>query len=410
MKISFFNMYEVLLYIIVILNLEVLNITSNLDNLAQSISVILTFAVFLLYIVQKDKIVPKNFIVYFYLVSIFVYLGFEIIRLHYSSFSGLNISNALSLEKNFFYILLTMPIFELLEKKKNNFLKNIVYIGLIVLVIRSIVWFLFNKFGINIMPGLFEVRGYNWTHGNGYVRLTGTFLDGLIYTFFGIKLFKTESYKERAYYGIIIFFLLFYSFEVYSSRSQLICYLITILCIYIWNSKNKLHTTLNCLFGLILVLIILQLPVAKNFIASFSSNDVTYGEGTMVRLLGKNFYQNEWQNNSILFGFGIAEDGNYLGNTQYFLSDLGISSYIFEFGIVGFVLALLPMLEGLKTGIKSIKTTDGLLLFSLSIYTILSSFMSQNVYDYIRILIIPFILGIILFVQYPQIGRKGMEE
>ena len=60
MKISFFNMYEVLLYIIVILNLEVLNITSNLDNLAQSISVILTFAVFLLYIVQKDKIVPKK--------------------------------------------------------------------------------------------------------------------------------------------------------------------------------------------------------------------------------------------------------------------------------------------------------------------------------------------------------------
>lgn len=409
MKISFFDIYEFLLYIIVILNLEVLNVISNLDNLAQTISVVLTFVVLLLYIFQKNKIIPKNFIVYFYLISIFIYLCFEIIRLHYFSFSGLNILNALSLEKNFFYILLTMPIFEILEKKKKIFLRNIIYIGLIVLVFRGVVWFLFNKFGINLMSGLFEVRGYNWTHGNGYVRLTGTFLDGLIFSFFGIEFFRTRLYKERLYYGIILLFLLFYSCVVYSSRSQLICYLITMLFIYIWNSKNKLHTILNCLLAIVLVLIILQLPVAKNFIASFSSNDATYGEGTLVRMLGTSFYQNEWQNNNILFGFGIAEDGNYVGNTQYFLSDLGIISYIFEFGIIGFILAVLPMLEGIRVGIKSIKTNDGLLLFSLSIYTILSSFMSQNVYDYIRILIVPFILGIILFVKYQQINKGGFK-
>ncbi|MCE6034535.1 hypothetical protein [Levilactobacillus brevis] len=409
MKISFFDIYEFLLYIIVILNLEVLNVISNLDNLAQTISVVLTFVVLLLYIFQKNKIIPKNFIVYFYLISIFIYLCFEIIRLHYFSFSGLNILNALSLEKNFFYILLTMPIFEILEKKKKIFLRNIIYIGLIVLVFRGVVWFLFNKFGINLMSGLFEVRGYNWTHGNGYVRLTGTFLDGLIFSFFGIEFFRTRLYKERLYYGIILLFLLFYSCVVYSSRSQLICYLITMLFIYIWNSKNKLHTILNCLLAIVLVLIILQLPVAKNFIASFSSNDATYGEGTLVRMLGTSFYQNEWQNNNILFGFGIAEDGNYVGNTQYFLSDLGIISYIFEFGIIGFILAVLPMLEGIRVGIKSIKTNDGLLLFSLSIYTMLSSFMSQNVYDYIRILIVPFILGIILFVKYQQINKGGFK-
>lgn len=135
----------------------------------------------------------------------------------------------------------------------------------------------------------------------------------------------------------------------------------------------------------------------------------SHGEGTLVRMLGTSFYQNEWQNNNILFGFGIAEDGNYVGNTQYFLSDLGIISYIFEFGIIGFILAVLPMLEGIRVGIKSIKTNDGLLLFLLSIYTILSSFMSQNVYDYIRILIVPFILGIISFVKYQQINKGGFK-
>lgn len=405
MKISFFSIYELLLYVIIILNLEVLSVISNLDNLSQTISVILTFIIFLLYIIQKDKIIPTDFAVYFYLIAIFVYLAFELIRLHYFSFSGLKIANALSLEKNFFYILLTMPVFEIFEKKKEIFLKNIVYIGLVILVIRFVVWFLYNKLGINIMPGLFEVRGYNWTHGNGYVRLTGTFLDGLIFTFFGIKLFKTKSYQKNLYYGAIMLFLFFYAFAVYSSRSQLICYLITILIIYIWNSKNKLHTAVNCFMGLVLILIVLQLPITKNFIASFSANDATYGEGTMVRIFGNKFYQNEWKNRSILFGFGIAEDGNYFGNTQYFLSDLGIMSYIFEFGIVGFILSLLPMTVGAVTGIKSIKNDDGLLLFSLSIYTLLTSFMSQNVYDYIRILIIPFILGITLFVKYQK--NKG---
>ncbi|WP_076459419.1 hypothetical protein [Limosilactobacillus caccae] len=408
MKISFFSIYEFLLYVIIILNLEVLSIVSNLDNVSQTISVVLTFVVFLLYIIQKNKIVPNEFTVYFYSISIFAYLAFEIIRLRYSSFSGLKITSALSLEKNFSYILLAMPVFELLEQKKKSFLRNVVYIGLIILVVRCIVWLLYNKFGINVMPGLFEVRGYNWTHGDGYVRLTGTFLDGLIFTFFGIKLFKTKSYQEGLYYGLITVFLFFYAYAVYSSRSQLVCYAITILIIYIWSSKNKLHTIFNCFIGLILVLLILQFPITKNFIASFSSNDVTYGEGTMVRIFGSKFYQNEWENSSILFGFGIAEDGNYFGNTQYFLSDLGIISYIFEFGIIGFILTILPMMQGLIVGIKSIKNEDGLLLFSLSIYTLLTSFMSQNVYDYIRILIIPFILGIILFVKYQKDTKKEL--
>lgn len=406
MKINFFSIYEFLLYIIVILNLEVMNVVSNLDNLSQTIAVVLTFLVFFLYIFQKNKIIPKNFIIYFYLILIFFYLFFELIRLHYFSFSGLNVFNSISLEKNFFYLLLTMPIFEVLEKKGKSFLRNVVYVGLCILIFRSIVWLLFNKFGINIMPGLFEVRGYNWTHGNGYVRLTGTFLDGLIFTYYCIAFFKTKELKKRIYNFAIILFLFFYSYEVYSSRSQLICYLVTILFIYIWNSKNKLHTIFNCVIGMLLVIILFKLPMVKNFIASFSSTDATYGEGTMARLLGNKFYNNEWKNSSVLFGFGIAEDGNYFGNTQYFLSDLGILSFIFEFGIVGFAISLLPMLDGIIVGIKNIKKENGLLLISLSIYTILSSFMSQNVYDYIRILIIPFILGSILLVTY-QVNGKG---
>lgn len=164
-----------------------MNVVSNLDNLSQTIAVVLTFSVFFLYIFQKNKIIPKNFIIYFYLILIFFYLFFELIRLHYFSFSGLNVFNAISLEKNFFYLLLTMPIFEVLERKGKSFLRNVVYMGLCILIFRSIVWLLFNKFGINIMPGLFEVRGYNWTHGNGYVRLTGTFLDGLIFTCYCIS-------------------------------------------------------------------------------------------------------------------------------------------------------------------------------------------------------------------------------
>lgn len=410
MKINFFNIYEYILYMIILLNLEILNVTKNLDHLSQTISVVLTFIVFLLYIMQKDKIVPKIFAVYFYFIFFFIYLVFELIRLQYFSFSGLKPISALSLEKTFFYILLTMPVFEILKRKEKIFLRNVVYIGLVILIVRCSVWLLYNKFGINIMPGLFEVRGYNWTHGDGYVRLTGTFLDGLIFTFFGIKLFETKIYRRKFYYSFILLFLFFYSYVVYSSRSQMICYLITLLIIYIWNSKNKSHTIFNCFIGIMLVLIVLQLPITKNFISTFSSNDVTYGQGTMARIIGNRFYQSEWKNSSILFGFGIAEDGNYFGNTQYFLSDLGIVGYIFEFGIIGFIIALLPMAEGILTGIKFIRNDNGLLLFSLSIYTLLTSFMSQNVYDYIRILILPFILGFVLFIEYKDMVKMNYNE
>lgn len=406
MKISLINIYETVIYIIVLLNLEILNLTTNLNDFSQRIAIVLSFLLASVYLFQKNKLFPKNFGVYFYIVSISVYLFIELTRLHFSSFSGFNILDGLNYEKSFFYLLLIMPIFEILKSKATIFIRNICYIGLVALILRFFIWLLFNKYGINIMPGLFEIHGYNWTHGGGYVRLQGTFLDGLVFTYFGIKLFKSVLIKDRIRNTVIIGFMFFYSAEVFSSRAQIICYLVVLLVLYIWNSKDKLDAFFKCFLGLVLIMILFNLPMTKKFISSFSVNDPTYGAGSMVRVLGSQLYSNEWHNSSFLFGFGIASDENYFGNIKYYLSDLGIISYLFEFGIVGFILFLFPMLEGILVGIKNTKDDDSLLLFLLSFYTLISSFMSQNVYDYIRILIIPFLLGISLYVKYEQNSLK----
>lgn len=45
-------------------------------------------------------------------------------------------------------------------------------------------------------------------------------------------------------------------------------------------------------------------------------------------------------------GFGQTTDGNIFNGWKYYISDLGIIRMLYQFGIIGFIVCLLPILYG----------------------------------------------------------------
>lgn len=93
-------------------------------------------------------------------------------------------------------------------------------------------------------------------------------------------------------------------------------------------------------------------------------------------------------------GFGQTTDGNIFNGWKYYISDLGIIRMLYQFGIIGFIVCLLPILYGCLVDFKRRVYFHGMLLFSLSIFVLITSFASQNLYDYSRIMLLPLLLGL----------------
>ena len=145
-------------------------------------------------------------------------------------------------------------------------------------------------------------------------------------------------------------------------------------------------------------------PYYDRFIDSFSVSNSDYGAGTMVRIVGRRYYQELWNQNKLL-GFGPTTDGNIFAGWKYYLSDLGIIRILYQFGIIGFIICLLPILYGCLVGFKNKLHFEGMLLFCLSTFVLVTSFASQNLYDYNRIMLLPLLLGLANAMSSTQVDK-----
>lgn len=401
MKISYINLYKYIIYGLVFLNLGFLDFAQNNNPQIQMMTDVVSVFVLLIYLTQRKKLRLNNAGIVLYIFLLFLLVIGEIIRINGNIYSSISVINAINLSRNYLFTLLTFPLFEILQgstqTERNRFIRNICTLGFCALLVRLIGWYIYNYHGIDLIPGYFSMMGYNWIRG-GNVRIGGTFLDGLVFVCTSICFLKTKEIKEKLLSGCVLSIMFLYSYLVYGSRSQIVCYIITFILIYIVNGRNLKKGALNVILILSIIgIFIFSTTVVQNFIASFSINDKLYGAGTMVRVDGQKLYQQKWLENSILFGFGITEDGNYFGLTKYYLSDLGILRNLYQYGVVGLLICIMPFINGLRTSLIGLynKSQYSTLLLGLTVYTIFSSIGSQNVYDYSRILIIPFILAFI---------------
>lgn len=401
MNIKLYRLYEYFLYIIVFLNLEFLNIFNNLNSAVANVTVILSVVLFIIYIFNFKEGNVKLVYGFIFCGLLLLFLIFQLFRhTNASFFLDYNIKNRVGLIKYYSYILLMFPIYETLNKRENIFIRNIYILGMIALVLRIFVWTLYNKTGIDIMPGLFSMMGYSWSHGSD-VRLPGTFLDGFLLTYSLSKIHEKLAKKESKIYPYIIGLIisLFYIYYVFNSRSQILCCLLVIVLSLVFVNNKILSTLAKILLVILCCFLIIKISSHTDL---FKWGLNYYDPGTQVRITGFDFYHDNWINYKFL-GFGIAPDGNmfhtWYNSWIYYLSDLGIVNILFQFGYIGLLLLFLPVVFAFFVGYKNVKYSNGYLLMLLSFYTIVLSILFQSVYDSSRILIVPFILAMMMIVN-----------
>lgn len=401
-RLSIQDIYRYFLYVIFFLNLSFFNIFSDLTYAIQKLSVYLIFLLLIIYSLQKRK----SKITAFTSITIFLFCSlvtFNLFRQGVPVNGFLLFSEKIFLLRNFSFILLVFPISEILNSKYSlNFLKVVFILGMLAILFRSFIWFSYNYAGLNIAPGIIAERGINWTR-YGAVRLQALFLDGYVLAYVLCKLLLSAS-KHKLSYSLFLLITLFYEGIIYASRSQLIGFCAMFITIYLFRTKN-LRSKVLSLFTLILISLGITLsPYYNEFLDSFSITNSDYGAGTMVRIVGRKYYQEIWRQVKI-FGFGQTADGNIFSGWKYYLSDLGIIRILYQFGIIGFIICLLPILYGCYAGFKHRMHFEGMLLFSLSIFVFITSFASQNLYDYSRIMLLPLLLGMANNVSSGKLDR-----
>lgn len=401
-RLSIQDIYRYFLYVIFFLNLSFFNIFSDLTYAIQNLSVYLIFLLLIIYSLQKRK----SKITAFTSITIFLFCSlvtFNLFRQGVPVNGFLLFSEKIFLLRNFSFILLVFPISEILNSKYSlNFLKVVFILGMLAILFRSFIWFSYNYAGLNIAPGIIAERGINWTR-YGAVRLQALFLDGYVLAYVLCKLLLSAS-KHKLSYSLFLLITLFYEGIIYASRSQLIGFCTMFITIYLFRTKNLRNKVLS-LFTLILISLGITLsPYYNEFLDSFSVTNSDYGAGTMVRIVGRKYYQEIWRQVKI-FGFGQTADGNIFSGWKYYLSDLGIIRILYQFGIIGFIICLLPILYGCYAGFKHRMHFEGMLLFSLSIFVFITSFASQNLYDYSRIMLLPLLLGMANTVSSGKLDR-----
>lgn len=395
--------YQVAIYLIIFLNLGFLNFKKNLDTYSIILSAILSIAIFMIYMSQKHKKSIYSWVNY-YILLIFILLVIEFFRVYFYPNGIISFTKAAQMYSSFALILLVYPLNEILNTNSNvsqKFFKDLCVLGYIALVYRAFLWGMFNFLNINIAPGMFIKDWIRSINGINFVRLSGTFLDSYTIVYSWMCFF----YKKQHKYILGLIFILFFILFIIQSRAAVLEYvLVTIFLLFINSVQKKNKIISVAILVLFLIIIILSnFSLIKSFFNTFSINDSQYGASTYNRLSGLNYYYELWSNSNFWFGIGFLPDQLQMSQIlTFYLADYNMLINLYEFGVLGFVILVFPILKGINVFLKNIKNINKsyiiFLQIGLTMYVIAISFV-QNIYWVQSILMVPILVSLILFVE-----------
>ena len=344
MKLTYIDIYKILIYIIIAILLL------RINWITVSVTLILTIILSLLYLTQKQKAsLKKSKLLLVYIILEFLLFFIQLIR------AKNNIGNHDLLMYYFpvIWLLLIFPLYEIINSNFNKFFKSINKLGIIILVFKSLIWLsynFFNKTSLYMLLGGKE-DWYRSVGGISLARISGTFIDGLLLSFAVFKILQKNIVVSKIKYAIEIIFLYFYAAIIYQSRSQILFYTITLLVAILYkilHTNNKFLSTIVFL-SCVVLLIVINMNFLHNFIDSFSLTSKNAGS-TYTRIVEYQYYPELWKQSSILMGFGFTSDGTVVntinGLIKVYTSDVGILMVLYQFGIIGFLIAIIPFIEG----------------------------------------------------------------
>lgn len=399
MSVSYTNLMESTIYFIFFLLLI------HYGSATLGISIALTIVIFILWLSKKNRhnIIDGKWVTFYILLLALLF----IIQINRNSLDNSN-SDFKFVFLNYGYIpllLMIFPMYEILCKDKVKFLHNIFKLGILILIIKTLSWGVYNFFNINL--GFTDLGGGVGWHravlGKLYDRMNGTFLDGYLLAYAGMQLMSNKNKKIN--YFIVLLFIILYSVVVYQSRAQFVFYIFSLLIGILYCSikhKNRLISILIFILFLCAISFLFREKIF-NFISSFSIYSEN-GGSTLIRLQEYFYFPYLWKSTNIYWGFGIYNEANPLisNGIRLYISDIGIIMQLYQFGIIGFLISIIPLIFGFVRAIKDLLTKNNefnILLVLITAYLLISS-TNFNMYYSALFPIIPFYISLILFNNY----------
>lgn len=309
----------------------------------------------------------------------FLFITFILIEIVYGTVCGTyGFLHSLGESYMYFCTLLFYPVIYVLVNDGFEFIKKICALTVAAILVKSVVWWLYNYKGKDVMHYLMFEFGGEWVR-NGFQRIPATAFSGLL---FSLSLYYFLSTKERwkKIACLIICLLNFwYANFVFMSRAQMISFVITTVIMILVKRRASWQYGIVYIFVSIAIILFINSNIFLEFMNSLSKNTFSIG----IRFEAFNYYTKLFQRYP-WFGFSFIVSDSSISGSQgfYYTSDMGLLGSLFEIGIVGFALVVYPLVRMLYIAIRqtAYKYDDGCFSLGLIVYTIISSALSNNIW------------------------------
>lgn len=407
LKITFFKLNYIFLVLITILNM--LNV--NVENTIISLILLLILNVFTFLNFNKIKI--RNTIVFMYIFFEIMYFLIQLIKVHYFNPFQVNYKEIIMMYSETLYLLLIFPLCNLLYVNHNKIFKMFNNVGLLTLLLKTIAWYFYNIYQNDYNLFTFLGGKTDWLreiNGISFARMGGSFLNGFMFVYALSIILNSTNIKRKLIYFCEVIYLFFYTGYITQSRAQIIFYTLTIVVLIFYKATHTKEKIIAIICVIIFIAFLLTMFKTNilTFISSFSING-DKAASTSIRLEEYNFFPTLWKQYNIFTGFGFTPDGL---TTRYYVSDMGIMINLYQLGIIGFLLAIIPFILGIYTTRKVWKRDvnfDNTLYVGLTIYYLISM-TTYNPYLYTFYLLLPIYISFTVFLLNKQRKENNFEK
>lgn len=361
-------------------------------------------------------------LVYFVFVLVIVVLGFKWLRNTSKIFwveiiccilpaavnffievnNGMKMGDLLGYILPFWYVLMAIPLFGLLQSGQWEFdkmIKMLIILTVGSLLIRMLIVLYYSISGVILFPNIaLESAAKNWTR-NGRIRVNPSVMSLLLIP---ISYYWILRYPKKRLLGIIgIVVGLIYPMYVTQARSMMLYGVITVVVMYLFQNVSEKSRLLRYFFIIVIFVLILNTKQFNSFLDSFLTSNETTGGSTSYRLSALAYYGGMFLKNPV-WGNGFTRTV-YSGQVIIgHITDIGIVGALYRVGIFIAVFYLIIIGSGLKQIFKNKSSEIQLLILGCSIAVLLTE-INIDCFVGLYAFSMPFVIAMIEYYRYEQL-------
>lgn len=411
MRIKLYNLCFYLLLILIVINLQLLNF-GDFARLYRYLTALISVILGMFCILERKVYCKIRSYCRFMNIWIVLMAAFMMLQVVYGwAVGGFSPYECVGLAYVYSWILLFYPIVYVISSTNGlqKLLRAIIFLTLLTVFMKTIVWWMFNYKGKDIMHYLLYEFGDIWLR-NGRQRIPATCFSGILFAAAVSSILQSRRYRDKIISLFCILINIWYADQVFASRAQLIAFVIAI-CIPLLCKRNMpVKRGIVYIIFVSGAMIIVNTSQFREILNSF--NLQTYSMGTRVKAM---VYFGELFREHVLLGFTfVLSEASIRGAAgNFYLSDMGALGDLFGLGIAGFILSMVPFIRMVSNCYVFYKRSDKWFLFALSLatYTILFSMLSNNIYNFRLLFGLPFIMAFFeVFRNYDRNGNRIMDS